>query len=70
MANHDQSNWASQDKARILLADLLKEWRITWDELQQQRTGGPAAHRNLTDRLVELEQRIGSALAETSPPPR
>jgi hypothetical protein len=69
MASGEDFDWANHDPSRIRLADLFHDWRITWDELQQQRTGGPAAHRDLIDRLVDLEHQIDQSLSSRTPPP-
>ena len=69
MATDADFDWASRDRTRIRLAELFHEWRVAWDELQQQRTGGPAAHHDLIDRMVSIEAEVERLLPDRNRPP-
>ena len=69
MTSTSDVDWASHDGTRIKLSDLFHEWRTTFSELQQQRAGGAAAHRDLIGKLVSLEEQIERLLAARTPPP-
>lgn len=66
MSDTTDFDWANHDGTRIKLADAFHDWRTTWDELQQQRDGGAAAHRDLIDRLGSLEAQIEQLLPTRS----
>jgi hypothetical protein len=66
MTSEPDFDWATHDGTRIRLGDLFHDWRVTWDELQQQRAGGVAAHRDLIERLAGLEEQIEQLLPTRS----
>jgi hypothetical protein len=68
-ASTPAGDWATHDGPRIALADRFHAWRETWDELQQQRAGGAAAHADLVRRLGALETEIDRLLDERDPLP-